>query len=69
MGTEFFAHGGVATPSLITALKNDNSSWAHAVLGQVWAMPADFRNALLSGDAEWQIPNRQTLIITLVESP
>ena len=56
---EFFAHGGVATPSLIAAIKNDKGPWAHAVLGQVWGMPDNYIDALLSGAAEWQIPNEK----------
>ncbi len=68
MGKEFFAHGGVATPALIAAIQQDKGPWAHAVLGQSWGMPENYRNALLNGDAEWQIPNEKTLIIILAES-
>lgn len=62
--TEFTAIGGVATPSLISALKANNGGWARAVLGQCWGVPSDMIDAFLSGDAECQIKNNRTLVIT-----
>jgi len=61
-------HGGVATPALFAALLENNGPWAHSVLAQMWSMPDQLINAVLSGEAEWQIENRSTIIITLVES-
>ena len=66
--TEFTANGGVATPSLISALMKDNGRWARAVLGQSWGIPDRTIDAVLSGDAECQVKNKRTLIIILPES-
>ena len=65
---QFTPSGCVVTPSLIAALVKDNGSWADAVLGQCFAMPPKIRKALLSGAAEWTIPNEKVLTITLAES-
>jgi hypothetical protein len=65
---EFTPHGVVVSVSLIHFLLKENNAWSHAVLGQGYAMPLPIRNALLSGEAEWQIKNPNLLTITLVES-
>ena len=65
---EFTPNGCIATPSLISALLENKGAWADAVLGQCFHMPNKIRRLLLSGEAEWQIPNEKTLIITLPES-
>ena len=67
-GLEFTPKGGVVTASLLVALIKDNGSWADAVLTQCYAMPVAIRIALLSGAAQWTIPNETTLAITLPES-
>ena len=68
MPRTFYTHGFVASESLITALLNNNGAWAHAVLGQGFHVPDHYKEALLKGEAEWQTPNKTTLIITLAES-
>jgi hypothetical protein len=65
---EFTAIGGVATPSLISALMNDKGRWAEAVFGQCWGIPDHMIEQILSGAAECQIKNAKTLIIILPES-
>jgi hypothetical protein len=66
--TEFTSNGGVATPSLISALMKDKGRWARAVLGQQWGIPEYMVDAMFAGDAECQIKNKKTLIIILAES-
>ena len=61
-------HGGVATPALFAALQDNNGPWARSVLAQMWSMPDQIITAVLSGEAEWQIESRNTIIITLAES-
>ena len=65
---QFTPDGCVVTPDLISALLVNKGAWAHAVLGQCFHMPDKIRKLLLSGEAEWQIPNKKTLIIILPES-
>ena len=66
--SQFTPNGCSATPSLIVALIKDNGSWAKAVLGQCFGMPAEIQKQLLSGAVTWQTPNERTLIITPAES-
>lgn len=62
---QFTPNGCVATSDLISALQNDHGEWAKAVLSQCFSMPDDIKKLLLSGEAEWQVPNEKTLIIIL----
>ena len=67
--SQFTPNGCVATPTLLNSLIKNNNGWANSVLGQCFHVPDELQKALLSGEAEWQTPNEQTLIITLLESP
>jgi hypothetical protein len=65
---EFHAQGAVASESLIRALQRDRDGWAESVLGQCFGIPKEYRDALLAGEAEWQILNPNTIIIGLVKN-
>lgn len=57
----------VASEALIRALQRDHDSWADSVLSQCFKVPKEYREALLAGEAEWQIPNSTTITIGLVK--
>lgn len=69
MQREFFAHGAVATDSLIFALQRDSGPWAHAVLQQCFSMPLEYRTSLLTGEIEWKVKNEKMLVTSPLESP
>ena len=62
---EFHGYGVVASESLVRALQRDHADWADSVLSQCFKVPREYREALLAGEAEWQIPNTSTIIIGL----
>jgi hypothetical protein len=64
---EFHANGVVASVSLIHALQDNNNSWSRCVLSQCFKVPSEYAEALLAGEAEWQILNKSTIIIGLVK--
>lgn len=66
---EFHANGAVASEALIRALQRDKDRWANSVLSQCFGVPREYREALLTGKAEWKIPNTYTIIIGLVKEP
>ena len=68
MEHSYICRGGIASASVISFAISENNAWAHALLSQCYCVPESIRTALLNGEAEWQIPNVTTLIITLVES-
>ncbi len=64
---EFRAHGAEASESLVRALMNDRGGWARAVLSQCFRVPKEYAEALLAGEAEWTVPNKNTIIIGLAK--
>lgn len=65
---EFHGEAVVASESLIRALQRDHDKWADAVLSQCFKVPIEYREALLAGEAEWQILNHSTITIGLVKT-
>lgn len=65
---EFHSEVCVASESLVRALQRDHDGWADAVLSQCFKVPKEYREALLAGEAEWQIPDTSTIIIGLVKT-
>ena len=62
---EFYAHGAVASETLIKELQKDNGKWARAVLSQNFRVPKEYAEALLAGAATWSIKTPSILIIGL----
>lgn len=60
---EFYAHGAVASESLIYFLIKENNKWARDMLAQCFGIPEREREALLAGETPWMIPNGNTIII------
>lgn len=64
---DFHANGAVASEALVLALIKNNNGWARAVLSQCFSVPKEYAEALLAGEAEWQIPNMSTITIGLAK--
>lgn len=67
MEREFYSYGAVASDALVFALIKNNNGWAHSVLSQCFRVPKEYVDALLAGEAEWKVPNKNTIIIGLAK--
>jgi hypothetical protein len=64
---DFYARGAVATESLIRALQRDNDQYATDVLIQCFSVPKEYREALLTGAATWEVKSPSILTIGLAK--
>lgn len=64
----YFVDGGVLSPEFMASLIADKK-WAHCLLSQCFGMSEPVREALLAGEAQWQIQSKKVLSVTLSESP